>query len=99
MSRSLLHKTKLQAFRDWCEVKGIPVRPGRGDYQVLQVQAKPPDWFSIYERHHMPEHFTVDRRLESLVYRFIKDTRTPNDPLPLQCEDDLPGDPHNPPWS
>ena len=32
-------------------------------------------WCCIYERIEMPEHFTVDKRLDKLVARFIKESK------------------------
>lgn len=75
MSRNLLHKSKLPAFKSWLESRGIAHRPPRGDYDVLQVQAAPPDWFCVFDRISAPEHYTVDHRLESTVRRFIRSTK------------------------
>jgi len=75
MSRNLLHKTKLEPFKAWLTSQGIQHRPPRGDYDVLQVQWKAPDWFCVFDRHTAPEHYTVDSRMEPLVRRFIRETR------------------------
>ena len=76
MSRNLLHKSKLETLKAWLESQGIQHRPPRGDYQVLQVQAKAPHWFCVFDRHTAPEHYTVDSRMEPLVRRFIRSTKT-----------------------
>ena len=81
MSRCLLHKTKLDAFQQWLSTQGIEVRPGRGDFEVLQVKlgqchrAGPSPWHCVFDRIEAPEHYTVAWPLEQLVRRFIKETR------------------------
>jgi len=72
MSRSLLHKTKLEAFKLWLDSQEILHRPGKGDYQVLQVCKDGKHWNCVYTRHEMPEHFTTDRHLDSLVAKFCR---------------------------
>lgn len=72
MSRNLLHKSKLPAFIAWLDGAGIAHRPPRGEFDVLQVQAEPPDWFCVFDRIDAPEHYTVDCRLEGTVRRFIR---------------------------
>lgn len=69
-SRCLLHKTRLNEFREWCGLNGIECRDGRGDYQVLQVHIGH-KWHAIYDRVYMPEHLTVPVPLLSMVRRFI----------------------------
>lgn len=71
MSRSLLHKTKLEPFKAWLSTNEIPHRPGRGDYQVLQVWHRSA-WHSIFDRIVAPEHYTVASPLEHVVRRFIR---------------------------
>jgi hypothetical protein len=74
MSRCLLHITKLDAFKEWLDKRGIQHRPGKGFYQVIQVCKNGKHWNNVYTRHHMPEHFTTDRHLDSLVSAFCKET-------------------------
>lgn len=71
----MLHKTKLEAFKDWLTSKGVEHRPARGDYQVLQVRTKNGQWQCIFDRSAAPEHYTVAWPLEGLVVQFIRDTR------------------------
>ena len=80
MSRNLLHKTKLPSLCNWLKLQGIDHRPGRGDYQVLQVLGVVRGghaWMCIFDRHDAPEHYTVDHRLEPTVRRFIRDKGFP----------------------
>lgn len=70
MSKCLLHKDKLQAFKDWLDSKGMHYREGIGAYQVLQV-FQHGQWMGVFKRDNMIEHLTVDVRLEELVRAFI----------------------------
>ena len=70
MSKCLLHKDKLQAFKDWLDSKGINHREPKDTYQVHQVYQQG-QWMGIYQRASMIEHLTVDVRLEELVRAFI----------------------------
>lgn len=72
--RSLLHKNKLQEFREWCSTQGIECRDGRGEYQVLQVCLLG-KWYALYERAYMPEHLTVPLQLIKLARRFLSDSK------------------------
>lgn len=71
MSRCLLHKNKLEAFKVWLTETGVEHRPARGDFQVLQVKVKT-GWQCIFDRLDAKEHYTVAAPLESTVRRFIR---------------------------
>lgn len=78
MSRNLLHKTKLEAFKSWLDEQGIEHRPGRGVFQVLQVRMSSKrlnEWQCIFDRLEAPEHYTVAHPLESIVMRFIRSSK------------------------
>lgn len=75
MSRNLLHISKLEALKSWLIDKGYKVRPGRGDWQILQVCIDKEQWCCIFERLDMLEHFTVDHRLDGVVKEFIKESK------------------------
>lgn len=80
MSRNLLHKSKLEAFKAWLDKQGIQHRPTEAAYQVLQIRlmsrkGETTGWTSIYERLNSTEHYTNDVRLESMIYAFIRDSR------------------------
>lgn len=74
MSRCLLHKDKLFAFKQWLDARGVLNRPGRGEYQLLQVEDRG-RWRAVYWRHDMKEHVTVEQPLEWLVRKFINETK------------------------
>lgn len=75
MSRNLLHKSKLTDFKTFLDSVGIEHRPGRGDYQILQVKTKSGQWQCVFDRLDAPEHYTVAWPLEPIVHRFIKSRR------------------------
>lgn len=75
MSRNLLAKHKLEAFKAWLDLKEIVYRDPRGDYQVLQIQMSNGQWQCIFDRHSALEHYTVAAPLEGLVRKFIQETR------------------------
>lgn len=75
MSRNLLHKTHLEDFKAWLAYRGTEYRPGRGDWQVLQVKCGQ-EWQCVYHRIYMPEHLTVaGNKIEKLVRRFYDDRK------------------------
>lgn len=74
MSKNLLHKTKLGEFEKWLTERGVQHRKTTGEWQVLQVRVGR-DWLSVYERAHMSEHFSVDRRMDRLVEEFCRANR------------------------
>lgn len=80
MSRCLLHKTKLDEFKEWCRKRAIPTRPGRGHHQILQVLTPKFGWQVVYERDSAPEHYTVTWPLEMTVKRFINDPARKGEP-------------------
>ncbi len=78
VSRSLLHVSKLEEFKAWLDAQGILHRPGRGDYEELQINNKSTAWYCIFSRNHMPEHFTNDKRIDGLILRFIRESKEKN---------------------
>lgn len=78
MSRNLLHKNKLNAFKEWLTKENIQYRPGQGVFQVLQVALPKNQWGVIYDRITAPEHYTVTISMESLVRKFIKSQKAIN---------------------
>ena len=72
MSRCLLHKNKLENFKLWLDKKQIPHRPGRGEFQVLQVALPDGRWGVVYDRIVAPEHYTVTAPMEHIVRCFVQ---------------------------
>lgn len=79
MSRNLLHVSKLQEFMKWCNERGLEAKEhSQVGYMVATVKPKScklQHGYGIWRRDKMPEHLTVDRRLEPVVRIFIKETR------------------------
>lgn len=75
MSKNLLHKTKLEAFKAWLDANHIEHRPGRGNWQVLQIKTNRGHWQCVFDRLDAPEHYTVAWPLESMIYKFIKESK------------------------
>jgi len=75
MSRCLLHKLKLEEFIQWCNDNGFVAVKVDIDYQVAYVRPKNSKLrlgYGIWRRDNMPEHYTVDWRLEPIVRLYIK---------------------------
>ena len=73
MSRNLLAQSKLEGFKQWLGDHGIPYRPGRGDFEVIQVLADNGTWQCIFYQLDKTVHYTVAGPLVPLVRRFIND--------------------------
>ena len=71
---NLLHKSKLDAFIAYLDANNIGHRPGKGDYQVLQVLTAK-GWQVVFRKSDMPEHFTVNKALVPTVRRFIGESK------------------------
>ena len=69
--RALLHKDKVADFANWCGENGVTTRPGKGDWELLQVNFPAGQWNKVYARVNMPEHTTVQDALVPLVRDFI----------------------------
>lgn len=74
-NRSYLHISKLEAFKEWLNERDVPHRPGKGEFQVLQVCVEVHGWKCIHKRLDMPEHYTVDEKLMPLVKQFKEASR------------------------
>jgi hypothetical protein len=70
-NRCMLHISKLDAFKAYLNDQEIAHRPGKGEYQVLQVLTELFGWKCIYRKLEMPEHYSLDDKLVPLVYRFL----------------------------
>lgn len=67
--RALLHRTRLEAFKEWCAANGVETRAGKGDFQVLQVRVGK-GWVPVYDRH-LGDHYTTEASLMPTIRRFI----------------------------
>lgn len=74
--KNTLHRDKLEAFKTWLDSKGIKHRPGKGNYQVLQVETKRDGWQCVFDKDsETSEHYSVNRALMQTVRQFIRETR------------------------
>ena len=70
-NRCTLHISKLAKFVDYLDSQNIMHRPGKGDYQILQVQTRI-GWQCIYKKLDAKEHYTVQDGLLPIIRNFIK---------------------------
>jgi hypothetical protein len=85
MKRYLLHKTKLEEFKAWLDKEGIQHRPGKGDWQVLQVCTPENGFQVVFSQLKMPEYYSLNEKLEPTVLRFINETKNSNTLTQSQC--------------
>ena len=71
MIRFTLHLTHLEPFNEWLTQRGIAFRPGKGDWQVMQVETPKHGWQVIFRRADMLEHYSINAKLLPLVQSFI----------------------------
>lgn len=77
-SRSLLHVTKVEAFKTWLIEQGHDCRDPVGYYQLLQIRLKGHTaWWALYRRERMPEHVSVTKPLIPIVREWLKSRATP----------------------
>lgn len=70
MARNLLHINQLEEFKSFLTRTGRDYRPGKGDYQVLQVKTDNDGWQVVFRKNNMPEHYSTNHRLDPLVREF-----------------------------
>ncbi|MEL5392843.1 hypothetical protein [Serratia nevei] len=69
--RNLLHKSKLQGFKEWLTDNGVEWRDGKGGYQVIQIRTIR-GWSAIYDSDkERREHYTVQDDIKPLVSKFV----------------------------
>ena len=73
--RNLLHKQDLDLFCTYLNQAGYQYRPGKGTYEVIQVQCNSPDvgdyYVPIYDRNG-GDHFTIQDSMVYLVRGFLR---------------------------
>lgn len=75
MSRYLLPKNKLEAFKTWLDANNIEHRPGRGFHEILQIRTKKKYWQAVTEQLDTVEHYRAAWPVQSIVRRFLRDER------------------------
>jgi len=76
MKRCLLHRTKLDEFKEWLASQDIPVRPGKGSWQLFQIQIPDGTWQVVFETMN-PEHLSMNEKLVPLVQQFLNQREDP----------------------
>jgi hypothetical protein len=75
-ARNILHKSRVTEFTSWLESQGWKIRPGRGTWEIVQVQEPGANsWHVLFKRLNMPEHVTVPQPLVSMVQFFLDSTK------------------------
>ena len=75
--RNYLHRKHLKQFTVWCKARGWTVEPNKGPYDALRLRHPDVrDPAIVYERNHMPHHFTVVGMSEQLARAFLEGRNT-----------------------
>ena len=70
-NRGALHINKIDAFKEYLDSQGIAYRPGKGNWQVLQVLTPEHGWQCVFSRADMPEHYTIQDKLYPVFKAFL----------------------------
>lgn len=94
-NRNLLHRNKLNAFRDWVGTKGYVIHPGSNhEYEVLRIEKRSPSGNTphlVFYQKRKYQHVTIPEGAEELVREFIRYSRLEafnrrfDVPLPRLC--------------
>jgi len=77
-NRSILHRTKLNDFKEWLKSRGIAIHPCKGQYEVLRWEGKQGQPMPMVFDRHDGDHYTVNVAAEPLVRKWL--TEKWNDP-------------------
>lgn len=69
--RFTLKQEDLEDFKAFCAERGIETRPGKGDYQVLQVFNQEKKVWGVLHRRDSTEFLTIGKALFSLVRLYL----------------------------
>lgn len=72
----VLQINQLEAFKSWLDSQDIPNRPGKGQYEALQVFLGR-DWHKLYRTDRMVSHLSVQAALVPLLRRFVAEASVP----------------------
>ena len=70
-ARFTLKQEDLEDFKTFCAERGIETRPGKGDYQVLQVFVPETKVFGVLHRRDSAEFLTIGEVLFPLVRLYL----------------------------
>lgn len=71
-NRHLLHKSRLDEFREWLIAEGWQIYPCRDCYEVLRALSPKKKWFIAYRKTEVKEHYTVRDEDMSVLRRFLR---------------------------
>lgn len=69
--RNLLHKTKLEDFKQWLIKQGWIIQEPKGFYEVLRV-SRDKETIIIFEKLDSKEHYTVQDNSLDMVRAYLK---------------------------
>lgn len=88
-ARNLLHKTKLEEFKEFLVSQGHEWRETQADYQVIQIRLKNKTaWHAVYEKLNAKEHYSVTSPLVGLVESYIEGMKKLKETPPAQSQSD-----------
>ena len=68
--RCTLHISRLEDFKKFLIDENIAFRPGKGTWEVLQIQTQG-GWYKIYRKNDMPEHYVAQDKVMPLIRKFV----------------------------
>ena len=69
--RELLHKSKLEGFKEWIKAQGWTIQALKGCYEVLRAVKPGEDTLILWTRNDAKEHYSVPDKWVSLIRMFI----------------------------
>lgn len=73
--RNLLHKGKLEEFKEWLVIDGWTIEPTKGYYEVLRARKGNRQPLIIYARDNSKEHLTVQGKDVHIVRSYLKESK------------------------
>lgn len=73
-NRNMLHFSHLERFEKWMADKGFAKQAPIEPYEAYRAR-KGTNTVVIYRRNDAKEHFTIQRKDETLVRRFLRETK------------------------
>lgn len=84
-NRNMLPKHWLADYEAWLKTQGCHTRPGRGNYQVLQVRLPfSPVWHAIFFKETGNPHYTVPDPLYDITSKYLQQRHGNHHPAPGQ---------------
>ncbi len=73
--RNVLHKSKLEDFKNWLISKGWIIKIPKGEYEVLRAVKDGEKPLIVFTRLKVKEHYSVPDSHIELVYQFINERK------------------------